>query len=47
MHGYYAPVNSYDTLIPRETRAEAEETVEHRSYNATQHNQMTVLLQMK
>jgi len=44
MHGYCAPVNIYDTLIPGEIRAEAEETVEHRSYNATQHNRVAVLL---
>jgi hypothetical protein len=35
MHGYCATVNKYDTLIPREIRAEAEETFEHRSYNST------------
>jgi hypothetical protein len=46
MHGYSAPLNRYDTLIPCEIRAEAEEKVEHRSYNATQHNRMAVFLQM-
>jgi hypothetical protein len=47
MHGYCAPGNRHDTLIPRKIRPEAEETVEHRSYNETQHNRMAVLPQMK
>jgi hypothetical protein len=50
MHGYCAQVNiydGYDAPIPREIGAEAEETAEHQSYNATQHNRMAVLLQMK